>query len=138
VGYSLNDKIIILDRIRENKGKLAYASYHIVNDSINQTLSRTVITAGAHLISTVILYLFGGEGVRGFAYTFNLGVILGTYTSIVSSPLVWSRKADKAEKERDLAKAAAAAKAAPSPNGSPGAGSIPPIRTTDRQEGPRP
>ena len=88
VGYSLNDKIIILDRIRENKGKLPYASAKVINDSINQTLSRTVITAGAHMITTIALYLFGGEAVRGFAFTFNLGVLLGTYTSIVSTPLV--------------------------------------------------
>lgn len=94
VGYSLNDKIIILDRIRENKGRLPYASYQVVNDSINQTLSRTVITGGAHMITTIVLYIFGGEAVRGFAYTFNLGVILGTYTSIVSTPLVWSHKYD--------------------------------------------
>jgi SecD/SecF fusion protein len=94
VGYSLNDKIIILDRIRENKGKLPYASAKVVNDSINQTLSRTVITAGAHMITTIALYCFGGEAVRGFAYTFNLGVLLGTYTSIVSTPLVWSRKSE--------------------------------------------
>ncbi|MBL8764516.1 MAG: protein translocase subunit SecD [Phycisphaerae bacterium] len=94
VGYSLNDKIVILDRIRENKGKLPYASYNVINDSINQTLSRTIITAGAHLITTMILYIYGGEAVRGFAFALNLGVILGTYTSIVSSPLVWSHKLD--------------------------------------------
>jgi preprotein translocase SecF subunit len=94
VGYSLNDKIIILDRIRENKGKLAYASKKVINDSINQTLSRTCITAGAHMITTIALYMFGGESVRGFAYTFNLGVLLGTYTSIVSTPLVWSAKSE--------------------------------------------
>ncbi len=94
VGYSLNDKIIILDRIRENKGRLPYASYAVVNSSINQTLSRTIITAGAHMITTIVLYVFGGEAVRGFAYTFNLGVLLGTYTSIVSTPLVWSRLSD--------------------------------------------
>ncbi len=98
VGYSLNDKIIILDRIRENKGKRAYASYSVINDSINQTLSRTVITAGVHMITTIVLYLFGGEAIRGFAYTFNLGVLLGTYTSIVSTPLVWSGKFDKSDK----------------------------------------
>jgi SecD/SecF fusion protein len=103
VGYSLNDKIIILDRIRENKGKLPYASAKVINDSINQTLSRTVITAGAHMITTIALYIFGGEAVRGFAFTFNLGVLLGTYTSIVSTPLVWSRKS-----EQSLAPAAGA------------------------------
>jgi SecD/SecF fusion protein len=95
VGYSLNDKIIILDRIRENKGKAPFATYEVINDSINQTLSRTIITAGAHMITTIVLYIWGGEAVRGFAYTFNLGVILGTYTSIVSSPLVWSHTHEK-------------------------------------------
>ncbi len=96
VGYSLNDKIIILDRIRENKGKAVYANAQMINDSINQTLSRTFITAGVHMITTVALYIFGGEALRGFAYTFSLGVILGTYTSIVSTPLVWSSKLEKA------------------------------------------
>ncbi|MFO0833275.1 MAG: protein translocase subunit SecD [Phycisphaerales bacterium] len=99
IGYSLNDKIIILDRIRENKGKVKFASYQCINDSINQTLSRTLITAGGHLITTVILYFYGGEAVRGFAFAFNLGVILGTYTSIVSSPLVWSHEEEKAHAE---------------------------------------
>ncbi|MCC6661269.1 MAG: protein translocase subunit SecD [Phycisphaerales bacterium] len=95
-GYSLNDKIIILDRIRENKGRMPFASYEVINDSINQTLSRTIITAGTTLFSTVVLYMFGGEAVRGFAYAFTLGVIVGTYTSVVSSPLVWSREAEGA------------------------------------------
>jgi SecD/SecF fusion protein len=99
IGYSLNDKIIILDRIRENKGKVKFASYQCINDSINQTLSRTLITAGGHLITTIILYIYGGEAVRGFAFAFNLGVILGTYTSIVSSPLVWSHEEEKAHAE---------------------------------------
>ncbi|MBY0307305.1 MAG: protein translocase subunit SecD [Phycisphaerales bacterium] len=97
VGYSLNDKIIILDRIRESKGRSPYASRRVINDSINQTLSRTIITAGAHMITTIVLYCYGGEAVRGFAYTFNLGVLLGTYTSIVSTPLVWSRKTEALE-----------------------------------------
>jgi len=94
-GYSLNDKIIIMDRIRENKGKLPYASYKVINDSINQTLSRTFITSGTTLFSTVALYLYGGEGIRGFAFAFTFGVLIGTYTSIVSSPLVWSKKYDR-------------------------------------------
>jgi SecD/SecF fusion protein len=117
-GYSLNDKIIILDRIRENKGKLPYASYKVINDSINQTLSRTFITAGTTLFSTIVLYIYGGEGIRGFAYAFTLGVFIGTYTSIVSSPLVWSRKQDKLGAERPFQTAATG----PTPGqGSPGA-----------------
>lgn len=101
-GYSLNDTIIILDRIRENKGKLQYASAQQINDSINQTFSRTLITSGTTLISTVILYVFGGEVVRGFAYAFTLGVFIGTYSSIaISAPLVWSRKSDKTSADPD-------------------------------------
>lgn len=100
VGYSLNDKIIILDRVRENRGKMNYASYTIINDAINQTLSRTVITSGTTLLTTAILYCYGGEAVRGFAFSFNLGVILGTYTSLVSSPLIWSKAKDVKYHER--------------------------------------
>jgi SecD/SecF fusion protein len=101
-GYSLNDTIIILDRIRENKGKMTYASAHQINDSINQTFSRTLITSGTTLISTSILYLVGGEAVRGFAYAFTLGVFIGTYSSIaISAPLVWSRKSDRAEADAE-------------------------------------
>lgn len=95
-GYSLNDTIIILDRIRENKGKLSYASYDAVNDAINQTISRTIITAGTTLISTVTLYIFGGEAVRGFAFAFNIGVVFGVFSSIaISAPLVWSGRRDR-------------------------------------------
>ncbi|MFN0131928.1 MAG: protein translocase subunit SecD [Phycisphaerales bacterium] len=100
-GFSLNDTIIILDRIRENKGKLLYASSSAINNSINQTISRTLITSGTTLISTVILYVFGGEAVRGFAYAFTLGVFVGTYSSIaVSAPLVWSPKADASRSDK--------------------------------------
>lgn len=98
-GYSLNDTIIILDRIRENKGKLAYAPYDAVNDAINQTISRTIITAGTTLFSTVTLYIFGGEAVRGFSFAFNIGVFVGVFSSIaISAPLVWSGRHDKSWK----------------------------------------
>ncbi len=95
-GFSLNDKVIILDRIRENKGKLAYATGPMINQSINQTLSRTMITTGLILMTTLVLYFFGGEAIRGFAFVFTIGAILGTYSSIaIAAPLVWSRKTDK-------------------------------------------
>ena len=96
IGFSLNDKVIILDRIRENRGREKYATGRVINDSINQTISRTLITSGTTLITTIILYLFGGEGVRGFAYAFTLGVIIGTYSSIaIAAPLVWSRRTER-------------------------------------------
>lgn len=95
IGYSLNDTIIIMDRIRENRGKLPYANRRVVNLSINQTLSRTVITSGTTLFAVGVLYFLGGEGLRPFAYVLLVGVIVGTYSSVaVAAPLVWSRKAD--------------------------------------------
>lgn len=118
-GFSLNDKIIILDRIRENRGKAKYATGPIINDSINQTLSRTMITSGTTLISTIILYTFGGEAIRGFAYAFNLGVIIGTYSSIaIAAPLVWSKKDDdSASSEYGSAVVRSATRPSPTPIG---------------------
>ncbi len=96
IGYSLNDTIIIMDRIRENRGKLSYVTRDVVNLSINQTISRTVITSGTTLLAVLILYVEGGAGVRAFSYTLLVGVLFGTYSSIaVASPLVWSRKRDR-------------------------------------------
>jgi len=93
IGYSLNDTIIIMDRIRENRGRLPYASARVVNDSINQTISRTVITSGTTLVAVLILYTTGGSGVRSFSYTLLIGVLIGTYSSIaVAAPFVWTRK----------------------------------------------
>ncbi|MEM1331574.1 MAG: protein translocase subunit SecD [Planctomycetota bacterium] len=102
IGYSLNDTIIIMDRIRENRGKLSYASRKVVNLSINQTVSRTVITSGTTLIATLLLYTNGGEGVRAFSFALMVGIFVGTYSSIaVAAPLVWSAKHDKSEREAD-------------------------------------
>jgi len=95
IGYSLNDTIVIMDRIRENRGRMPYATKKVVNDSINQTISRTIITSGTTLIATLILYTNGGPGVRAFSYALLCGVVIGTYSSIaVASPLVWSRRKD--------------------------------------------
>lgn len=92
IGYSLNDTIIVMDRIREMKGRLPYATDRIINQSINMTISRTVITSGTTLLAILILYTFGGEGVRGFAYAMLIGVGVGTYSSIaVAAPLVWQK-----------------------------------------------
>jgi hypothetical protein len=85
----------VLDRIRENRGKLPYANSTIINDSINQTFSRTLITGGTTLVSCTILYFAGGEGMRAFAFCLTTGLIFGTYSSIaVAAPIVWSRKHD--------------------------------------------
>ncbi|MBK7405308.1 MAG: protein translocase subunit SecD [Phycisphaerales bacterium] len=93
IGYSLNDTIIVMDRIREERGKMTYATDKMINTAINMTMSRTVITSGTTLLSILILYVFGGEGVRGFAYAMLIGVGVGTYSSIaVAAPMVWQRQ----------------------------------------------
>jgi preprotein translocase SecF subunit len=90
VGYSMNDTIVIFDRIRENvrlrrRDPLA----QVANDSINQTLSRTVITSGLTFVSVVSIVLFGGEVLRGFALALTIGILIGTYSSIaVASPMM--------------------------------------------------
>ncbi len=82
-GYSTNDTIVIFDRVRENlRGMRRDSLQHVVNVAINQTLGRTIITAGTTLLSAVALFLFGGEVLRGFAFTLIIGVITGTYSSV--------------------------------------------------------
>jgi SecD/SecF fusion protein len=89
IGYSLNDTIVVFDRIRENRGKLAHASASVINDSVNQTLSRTFLTGGGVLMSVLLLYFIGGETVRGFALAMFVGIVAGTYSSIaLASPML--------------------------------------------------
>ena len=89
IGYSLNDTIVLFDRIRENRGKLAHATGAIIDTSINQTISRTLLTSVTTLLAVGTLYVFGGDGVRGFAFALIIGVFVGTYSSIaVASPLL--------------------------------------------------
>ncbi len=95
VGYSVNDTIIISDRIRENLKKMSRGRLRdIVNKSINQTLSRTCITAGTTLMVVIALFFLGGEVIHDFAFTLLVGICIGTYSSIfIASPLliVWER-----------------------------------------------
>jgi SecD/SecF fusion protein len=100
IGYSLNDTIVVFDRIREVKGKNPLLTGDMINTSINQTLSRTLLTSVTTLIVVLILYAIGGDGIHGFAFALLIGVFVGTYSSIfVASPiLLWlggekSRKA---------------------------------------------
>ncbi len=96
VGYSLNDTIVVYDRIRENlKVMRSDDLSHIINASINQVLSRTVITSLTTFIVVLILFIFGGEVIKGFAFTMLVGIVVGTYSSIfVASSLVleWQMK----------------------------------------------
>jgi preprotein translocase subunit SecF len=82
-GYSVNDTIVIFDRVRENMRSMRKESLEqIVNTSVNQTLSRTIITAGTTFLSVLSLYIFGGEVLRGFAFTMLVGIVSGTYSTI--------------------------------------------------------
>ncbi len=94
VGYSVNDTIVIFDRARENLRQHRKAPFpQVVNDSINQTLSRTLITSVTTFIAVLGLYLFGGEVLRGFAFTMLVGIITGTYSTVyIATPIVvWWR-----------------------------------------------
>lgn len=82
-GYSVNDTIVVFDRVRENQRVLRRESLDtIVNQAVNQTLSRTIITAGTTFLAVVSLFLFGGEVLRGFAFTMLVGIVTGTYSTI--------------------------------------------------------
>src|SRR5258706_6436504 len=90
VGFSVNDTIVIFDRIRENRRLHRRESlYKITNDAINQTLSRTVITSGLVFLSVLAMVLFGGEVLRGFSLALLIGVVFGTYSSVaIASPIM--------------------------------------------------
>lgn len=82
-GYSTNDTIVIFDRVRENlRGMRRDGLSHVINASLNQTLGRTLITSGLTLLSVIALFLFGGEVLRGFAFTMIVGIVTGTYSSV--------------------------------------------------------
>jgi preprotein translocase subunit SecF len=98
VGYSLNDTIVVYDRIRENKRLLHRKKYtEIINASINQTLSRTILTSLTTLFVVMCLFFLGGEVINDFSFALLVGIIVGTYSSIfVASPiLVWWRVFEK-------------------------------------------
>jgi len=90
VGYSVNDTIVIFDRARENLARRRKDSMAVIlNDSINLTLTRTLISSGTTLLAVLALYLFGGEVLRGFGFTMVVGIIVGTYSTIfIAVPLV--------------------------------------------------
>ena len=90
VGYSVNDTIVIFDRVRENlRQRRKEPLDKIINDSVNQTLSRTLISSGTTFLTVLGLYLFGGEVLRGFAFAMVVGIIFGTYSTIyIASPIV--------------------------------------------------
>jgi preprotein translocase subunit SecF len=90
VGYSVNDTIVVFDRVRENLRVTRRETFEaVVNRSINQTLSRTILTSGLTLVAALAMYFFGGEVINNFAFALVIGVLVGTYSSIaVASPMV--------------------------------------------------
>ena len=90
VGYSMNDTIVIFDRIRENSRLLRKEPFaDIVNKSINQTLSRTILTSGLTFLTVLVLFLMGGQVLRAFAFALVVGIVVGTYSSFgIAAPLV--------------------------------------------------
>ena len=102
IGYSLNDTIVVFDRIRENRGKLSSLSPQLINNSINQTLSRTLLTSFTTFLVVFVMYIWGGTGLRGFTFAMLVGIIIGTYSSIaIAAPILilgGRRRADKLEK----------------------------------------
>ena len=99
VGYSVNDTIVIFDRVRENVKLMRRQSItEIVNRSINQTLSRTVLTSGLTFLAVLSLFLFGGEVLGGFSFTLVVGIVAGTYSTVgIASTLVvsWQEYANR-------------------------------------------
>ncbi len=94
VGFSINDTIVIFDRIREIKGKSPDVTTEMVNKAVNQTLGRTILTSGTVLIVTLILYIWGGQEIHAFAFAMLVGLVSGTYSTVyIAAPLVlWLRK----------------------------------------------
>jgi len=89
IGYSVNDTIVVFDRIRENRGKLKSINPEIINHSLNQTLSRTLMTSFTTLIVVVVMYIWGGAGIHGFSFALMVGIVFGTYSSMaIASPLL--------------------------------------------------
>ena len=95
VGYSMNDTIVIFDRIRENNRLLRKEPFaEVVNKSINQTLSRTILTSGLTFLTVLVLFLMGGQVLRAFSFALVVGIVVGTYSSFgIAAPLVvaWNR-----------------------------------------------
>jgi SecD/SecF fusion protein len=89
MGYSMIDTIVVFDRIRENRGKYGYLSRLVINDAINQTLSRTILTCGTTTMTVAFMYFLGGAGIHGFTFVLLTGILVGTYSSVaIAAPIL--------------------------------------------------
>jgi len=93
MSYSMIDTIVVFDRIRENRGKYGHLDRKVINDAINQTLSRTILTCGTSIVTVSFMYFLGGPGIHGFTFVLLVGILVGTYSSVaIAAPLLlWGR-----------------------------------------------
>jgi SecD/SecF fusion protein len=106
IGFSVNDTIVIFDRLREIKGKTDKIDANLVNEALNQTLSRTILTSLTAWIVVFIMYIFGGEGLHGFSFTLVVGFLSGTYSTVyIATPILitWLGRSDQKSVSRDSA-----------------------------------
>lgn len=115
VGYSINDTIVIFDRVRELRGKSPRITPELVNRALNATLSRTIITATTSFMSVLVLYLFGGAGIHGFAFVLVVGIVSGTYSTLyIACPvMLWLEKWRSSDARQAAPPSVPAATAAP-------------------------
>jgi SecD/SecF fusion protein len=109
IGFSINDTIVIFDRLRELRGKGRFVTAGMIDRAVNQTLSRTILTSGTAFLATLILYVFGGQGIHAFAFTMLVGILVGSYSTIyIASPIVlWLQHAFAGGEQPSRAKGAA-------------------------------
>jgi preprotein translocase subunit SecF len=117
IGYSMNDTIVIFDRIRENLKLNKRAAFpELVNASINQTMSRTIMTSGLTLLTALSLWLFGGPVLNGFSFALVVGIIIGTYSTVfIASPILvfWRDFAEKRKRPSGTASPAGPSRKTP-------------------------
>jgi len=109
IGYSLNDTIVIFDRLREVKGKSPHLTKQMINDAVNQTFARTVLTALTSLVSVAVLYIVGGDGIHAFAFALLVGFLAGCYSTIfIANPVLYwlSQRAEAAAAKAAKSRAA--------------------------------
>jgi len=105
MSYSMIDTIVVFDRVRENRGKYGHLDRGVINDSINQTLSRTLLTGGTNVVTVFVMYVMGGAGIHGFTFVLLFGIIVGTYSSIaIAAPflLLHHEKAEATSRSRPV------------------------------------
>ncbi len=90
------DTIVVFDRIRENRGRYGHLDRAVINDAINQTLSRTMLTCGTTIMTVSFMYFLGGAGIHGFTFVLLIGILVGTYSSVaIAAPLLLWGKDEK-------------------------------------------